>query len=75
MAMEIYGTELINPTIHEFLSQTAAFAALSSHHSPLSWIPNASGKETFAPLDPIELTLLEERTHAVGHKDLIYIPV
>jgi hypothetical protein len=58
-AMEIYGVELINPIIHEFLSQVPSrlqFAQVpSATHLNLSvsGIPKASGKERLAPLEPM----------------------
>jgi hypothetical protein len=51
-AIEMYGTELMNPTIQEFLSHRAPAAADSAHWGPESKIPNLAGNDRFAPLEP-----------------------
>jgi hypothetical protein len=59
-AMVMYGIELINPMIQEFCSHVPA--ALQGVQVPsltqvvlsVSGIPNSSGNERFAPLDPVK---------------------
>lgn len=48
----MYGAELINPTIQEFLSQVAVLAG-SLQKSPVSGIPSAGEKVRLAPFDPM----------------------
>lgn len=54
----MYGQELINPTIHEFLSQIDVFSGMSQK-GPVSGIPSAWEKVRFAPLDPESFISLE----------------
>jgi hypothetical protein len=49
--MAMYGQELINPTIQEFLLQRDSLAAMSQN-GPVSGIPKAWEKVRLAPLDP-----------------------
>lgn len=48
----MYGAELMNPTIQEFLSQVAELAG-TLQKSPVSGIPSAGEKVRFAPFDPV----------------------
>src|ERR1700710_2962270 len=55
----MYGHELMNPTIQEFLSQRALFSAIAQV-GPVSGIPRAIEKERFAPFDPGLLLACDE---------------